>query len=191
MFASSSPLSVRDRLVGIGRKTTVKMEKWYAVKSKSRQERSSASVLEKAGILTYYPEVKESFCVRGKPCVRLSGLFPGYFFAKFDYASQFRTVSYCRGVQRIVAFGSVPAEVEPYFLDEIRDRLKQQSVIQIPSFKHGEVVRISHGPLAGVKAVFDSSLSKKERVIVLLQTLFYQTRVVVQLSDLESYSEAV
>lgn len=167
------------------------MEKWYAVMSKPRQERSSSCALEKAGIVTYYPEVKESFCVRGKSYVRLSGLFPGYFFARFDCATQFRTVSYCRGVQRIVAFGSMPAEVEPSFLDEIRDRLEQQSVIQIPSFKRGEVVRINHGPLAGVKAVFDSSLSKKERVIVLLRTLLYQSRAVVQLSDIERYSEAV
>lgn len=167
------------------------MEKWYAVMSKPRQERSSTAALEKAGIETYYPEVQESFCVRGRQHMRVSGLFPRYFFAKFDYASQFRTVSYCRGAQKIVAFGSVPAEVEPSFLDEIRNRLEQQSVIQIPSFKRGELVLISHGPLAGVKAVFDSSLSKKERVIVLLRTLFYQSRAVVQLSDIERYSEAV
>lgn len=167
------------------------MGKWYAVMSKPRQERSSTAALEKVGVVTFYPEVKESFCVRGKSYVRLSGLFPGYFFAKFDYPSQFRTISYCRGVQRIVAFGSMPAEVEPSFLDEIRDRLEQQSVIQIPSYEHGEVVRITHGLLAGVKAVFDSSLSKKERVIVLLRTLLYQSRAVVRLSDIERYSEAV
>lgn len=167
------------------------MEKWYAVMSKPRQERSSTVALGKAGIATYYPEVNESYCVRGKRDVRLTGLFPGYFFAKFDFTSQFRTVSYCRGVHRIVTFGHVPAEVEVSFIEEIRERLEHHAVVQPPSFKPGEIVRISQGPLAGVKAVFDSSLSKKERVIVLLRTLLYQSRAVVQLSDIERYSEAV
>jgi transcriptional antiterminator RfaH len=167
------------------------MEKWYAVMSKPRHERSTTSILEQAGIATYYPEVKECLFVRGKRQVRPSGLFPGYFFAKFDYDRQFRTVSYCRGVRKIVAFGQVPAEVEPALLDEIRSRLRQQDTIHAPSFKAGEVVRISQGPLAGIKAVFDSSLSRKERVVVLLRTLFYQSRAVVHLSDIERFSEAV
>lgn len=167
------------------------MEKWYAVLAKPRQERSTASLLEQAGIVSYYPEVKECLLVRGKRQVRLSGLFPGYLFARFDYDGQHRMVSFCRGVRKIVAFGQVPAVIDPALLDEIRLRLRQQDTIQVPSFKHGEVVRISHGPLAGIRAVFDSALPRKERVVVLLRTLFYQSRAVVQLSDIERYSEAV
>jgi len=167
------------------------MEKWYAVMAKPKQERSTTSILEQAGIATYYPEIKESLFIRGKRQVRPSGLFPGYFFARFDYASQHRTVSYCRGVRKIVVFGPKPAEVEPALLEEIRIRLEQQDTIELPSFKPGEVVRISQGPLAGIKAVFDSSLPRKERVVVLLRTLFYQSRAIVQLSDIERYQEAV
>lgn len=167
------------------------MNKWYAVMAKPRLERSAASMLEQAGIDTYYPEVKESFSVRGKRHVRQAGLFPGYFFAKFEYDRQFRTVSYCRGVRKIVAFGPRPAEVEPEFLEEIKARLAHKDVIQVPVFNPGEVVQISHGPLAGLKAVFESSLPRKERVIVLLRSLMYQSRAVVQLSDIERYPEAV
>lgn len=167
------------------------MEKWYAVMAKPRQERSAASVLEQAGIATYYPEVKECLSVRGKRHIRLAGLFPGYFFAKFEYERQFRMVCYCRGVRKIVAFGSSPAEVEPGFLDDIRNRLALQDMIRVPDFRPGETVLISHGPLSGIKAVFDSALPRKERVVVLLRTLFYQSRAVVQLSDIERYSEAV
>jgi len=167
------------------------MEKWYAVMAKPKQERSTTSILEQAGIATYYPEIKESLFIKGKRQVRPSGLFPGYFFARFDFERQYRTVSYCRGVRKIVVFGHMPAEVEPALLDEIKIRLEQQDTIQLPSFKPGEVVRISQGPLAGIKAVFDSSLPRKERVVVLLRTLFYQSRAIVQLSDVERYSEAV
>lgn len=167
------------------------MQKWYAVMAKPRQEQTSTSLLEQAGIETYYPEVNECFAVKGRRCVRRSGLFPGYFFARFDYGKQNRTVSYCRGVRKIVTFGQAPAEVESDLLDDIRRGLSQQDLISMPRFTHGEVVRISYGPLAGVEGVFDSSLSGEERVVVLLRALSYQSRAVLKLSDIERISEAV
>ena len=167
------------------------MHKWYAVMAKPRQEQTSTSFLEQAGIETYYPEVNGCFTVKGRRCVRRSGLFPGYLFARFDYDTQYRTVSYCRGVRKIVTFGQVPAEVESGLLDDIRGRLSQQDMIPIPRLTHGEVVRISHGPLTGVEGVFDSCLSGRERVVVLLRALSYQSRVVLKLSDIERFSEAV
>jgi len=167
------------------------MHKWYAVMAKPRQERSSSTFLGQAGIETYYPELNECVTVKGRRCVRRAGLFPGYFFAKFDYDNEYRTVSYCRGVRRIVTFGQVPAEVEPGLLDDIRRRLNQQDMIPIPRLARGEVVRINHGPLAGMEGVFDSFLSGKERVVVLLRALSYQSRAVLQSADIERYSEAV
>jgi transcriptional antiterminator RfaH len=168
------------------------MQKWYAVMTKPRKEQTSVSFLEQVGIETYYPEINECLSVKGRHCVRRIGLFPGYFFARFDYDRQYRTVSYCRGVRKIVTFGRTPAEVEPDLLDDIRRGLSRQDIIPIiPRPRHGEVVRISHGPLAGVEGIFDSCLSGKERVVVLLQALSYQTRAIVKLSDIERFSEAV
>ncbi len=167
------------------------MQKWYAVMAKPRQEQTSTSFLAQAGIETYYPEVNECVRLKGRRCVRRSGLFPGYFFARFDYDKQYRTISYCRGVRKIVAFGQAPAEVEAGLLDDIRKRLSQQDMIPLPRLTHGEVVRISHGPLAGVEGVFDSFLSGKERVVVLLRALFYQSRAVLKTSDIERFPEAV
>ena len=167
------------------------MKKWYAVMAKPQQEKTSTVLLAQAGIETYYPEVSECISVKGRRCVRRAGLFPGYFFARFDYDNQYRTVSYCRGVRKIVTFGQAPAEVESGLLDDIRRRLSRQEMIPIPRLTHGEVVRISHGPLAGVEGVFDSCLSGKERVVVLLRTLSYQSRVVLERADIERFSEAV
>ena len=167
------------------------MQKWYAVMAKPRKERNATSFLEQAGIETYYPEVNECVSVKGGRYVRRTGLFPGYFFARFDCEQQYRTVSYCRGVRKIVTFGQVPAEVEPGLLDDIRRGLSRQDMIPIPRLTHGEVIRITHGPLAGVEGVFDSRLSGKERVVVLLRALSYQSRAVLKLSDIEQFSEAV
>lgn len=124
--------------------------------------------------------------------MRRSGLFPGYFFARFDCDKQYRTVYYCRGVKKIVTFGQVPAEVEQELLDDIRRGLSRQDIIpNIGRPTHGEVVRISHGPLAGVEGMFDSCRSGEERVVVLLRALSYQSRAIVKLSDIERFSQAV
>jgi transcriptional antiterminator RfaH len=169
------------------------MKKWYAVMAKPRKEQTSAYFLEQSGIEAYYPEVNECIHVKGRRCVRRTSLFPGYFFARFDYDKQYRTVSYCRGVKKIVTFGQVPAEVEQELLDNIRRGLSRQDItpIIIARPTHGEVIRISRGPLAGVEGMFDSCLSGKERVVVLLRALSYQSRAIVKLSDIERFSQAV
>jgi transcriptional antiterminator RfaH len=168
------------------------MQKWYAIMAKPRKEQTSTSFLEQAGIETYYPEINECFSVKGRRYVRRAGFFPGYFFARFDYGKEYRTVSYCRGVRKIVMFGQAPAEVESGLLDDIRRSLSRKEISPIiPTLTHGEVVRISHGPLAGVEGVFDSCLSGKARVVVLLRALSYQSRAIVRISDIERFSEAL
>jgi len=57
-----------------------------------------------------------------------------------------------------------PAEVEPALLDEIRTRLERQEMTQVSSVMKDDVVQISHGPLAGIRAMFDTSLSSNEIV---------------------------
>ena len=69
------------------------MQKWYIVMAKPRQGHSSTSILGQAGIETYYPEVKECLNVGGRRRFRRSGLFPGYFFARFDYEREYRIIS--------------------------------------------------------------------------------------------------
>ena len=167
------------------------MQKWYIVMAKPRQEHSSTSFLGQAGIETYYPEVKECFTVGGRRRFRRSGLFPGYFFARFDYEREYRIISYSRGVRKIVAFGHAPAEVDPSLLHEIQESIRRRDVVQVPSFRPGDVVRINSGPFAGIRAVFESAMPRKERAVVLLHVLSCQSRAVVQFSDIEEFSEAV
>lgn len=167
------------------------MQKWYIVMAKPRQEHSSTSFLGQAGIETYYPEVNECFIVKGKRRFRRSGLFPGYFFARFDYEREHRIISYSRGVRKVVAFGNIPAEVDPGLLREIQESIGKRDVVQVSSFRPGDMVRINSGPFIGIRAVFESELSRKERVVVLLHVLSCQVRAVVRSSDIDNFSEAV
>ena len=167
------------------------MQKWYLVMAKPRREHSSASCLAQVGIETYYPEINECFIVKGKRRFRRSGLFPGYFFARFDYDREHRIISYSRGVRRVVAFGNIPAEIDPGLLREIQESIGKREVVELPSFRPGDMVRINSGLFIGIRAVFESELSRKERVVVLLHVLACQVRVVVRSLDIENFSEAV
>ena len=164
---------------------------WHVVMAKAGHERCAISNLERAGIAVYYPEIHETKTHAGKKYVRVAGLFPGYFFARFNFPGQHRTVRYCRGVHKIVVFGQSPAVVEPELIEQIKTRLRERGSLFVPSFKRGELVRISRGPLAGFDAVFDSALPRKQRIVVFLQALYYQTKAVVEEGDIEKYAEAI
>lgn len=95
------------------------MQKWYILMAKSGQEHSSMSLLGQAKIETYYPEVKE--CFRGETSLSSFKPVSRLFFARFDYEREYRVICYSRGVRKVVAFGQIPAEVDPSLLREIQD----------------------------------------------------------------------
>lgn len=130
------------------------------------------------------------FECRGGRRFRRSGLFPGYF-ARFDYEREYRIISYSRGVRKIVAFGHIPVEVDPGLHREIQENIQKRDVVQVLIFRPGDVVRVNSGPFAGIRAVFESAMPRKERAVVLLHVHSCQSRAVVQISTIEDLSEAV
>ena len=111
--------------------------------------------------------------------------FSGYLFARFDLDRVFRGVLYARGVKEIVAFGFEPAVVDDEMIESIRSRLKDDCVVMSePSFTPGQSVRIQHGPLHGLEAVFEREMKGEQRAVLLLKAVFYQARLVVDLQDI-------
>lgn len=142
---------------------------WYAVHTKPRQEAVAEVFLSQSGIETFYPKIAP-----GKP------LFTSYIFTKFDEETQRRLVKYSKGVSSIVSFGDKPALVDELLIDAMKARIKDGFVhLDPPSFKKGERVEIKEGPLEGVVGIFDSRVKDSDRVIILLNAIASQSRVVV------------
>jgi len=123
--------------------------------------------------------LREEKTIRGKRQVAQSPLFPGYLFARFEVTTQFRAVTYARGVKKIVSFGAGPCIVDDFLIESIRDRA-QNGVFQM-SDEHltpGKVVRIQEGPLGGLEAVFEKRLNGASRAVLLLKALSFQARVI-------------
>ena len=153
---------------------------WYAVSTKPHQERQAESNLQRLGVETFCPQLKQRKMIRRVPQTVIRPLFPGYLFARLNIEEQYRTVTFARGVRRIVTFGSTPARVEEELIQGIKTRLCNGYVSPIPRLlAPGQVVKIQDGPLSGMEAVFERETPDHQRVVLLLRALAYQARVVV------------
>ena len=152
---------------------------WYTVNTKSQHERVAELSLQKLGVETFYPQLKQRKVIRRRAETRIGPLFPRYLFARFQLDTHYRAVAYASGVRNIVTFGTLPATVEDEIIEGIRARLHDGYLtVPAPSFMPGDIIRIQTGPLQGLEAVFVREMSDHERVVLLLRTLTYQARVV-------------
>ena len=106
--------------------------RWYTLNTRPHHERSAELNLERLGVETLYPQLKQTKVIRRRRQTRTGPLFPGYLFARFDIGTQYRTVAYARGVRNIVSFGSVPATVSDEIIEGIRARL-QEGHLTVPA----------------------------------------------------------
>ena len=151
---------------------------WHVVHTKPRQEAIADVFLSQSGIETFYPKIAP-----GKP------LFTGYIFTKFDEETQQRLVKYSKGVGSIVSFGDKPALVDESLIEAMKARIKDGFVhLDPPSFKKGEKVEIKEGPLEGVSGIFDSRVKDSDRVVILLNAIASQARMVIQAASLRKVS---
>lgn len=153
---------------------------WHAVSTKPRQEDLVELNLQRLGVETFCPQLKQNKVIRRKRQTVIGPLFPGYLFARFNLDTHYRAVNYARGVRRLVAFGPTPVVVDDEIIEAIRSRLSDGCVtVPLCSFTPGQTVRIQEGPFEGFEAVFEREMSDQQRVVLLLRALSYQARVVV------------
>lgn len=159
---------------------------WYLLQCKPRQDERAQLNLLQQDYVTFRPQHVSERLVRGKRHRMLESLFPGYLFIQLSPRDHWAPIRSTRGVNRIVEFNHVPAEVSDEIIEHLRVR-SIQSLDQLQTCKTiepGEMLQIVHGPLAPLEGVFLSMLGA-ERVMLLLQFLNRQQHVCVPLSYLE------
>ena len=156
------------------------MKFWYAVQTKPHSESFAGASLQHLDVEVFLPVLREKKVIRGKYQTSTVPMFPGYLFVRCTMPSQYRTVAYARGVKQFVSFGSGPAIVDDSIVEVIRSQ-ENNEVAERPerSFVPGQVVRINGGPLFGLEAIFQRPMSGVQRAVLLLKTISYQARVIV------------
>ena len=148
-------------------------DRWYCIKARPRQERSAKLSLQSdAGVEVFCPMLRFERARKSGRVRVTEAMFPGYLFAKFDYARQFRLVRTTNGVSTIVSFGGIPSVVPEGVIAELRSSVADGETVEIPTrVAVGEEVQVIEGPFQGIRAIVTSVLPAHARVTVLMELL--------------------
>lgn len=164
---------------------------WYAIHTKPKQEERADSNLRAWGVETFFPKVKER---RYNPYARepakiTKALFPRYIFSRFSANKLINKVRFTRGVQSVVSFGGLPIPVEDEIIDIIKSQIREDGFIRIgEEFRSGDKVIVKNGPLKNFIGIFERKIKDTERVSILLESVSYQGRIVIDWDHLEKIS---
>lgn len=154
-------------------------ERWYAVRTKPKQEDRANSNLREGQVQTFTPKIKE-FRPSGSGSKYVTKpLFTSYIFARFK-AIRLHDVNYTRGVQNVVSFGSNPISIDDRIINLMKSQAAENGFICLDQeFKLGDEVRVNFGPLKDFIGIFDRNIKSTDRVKILLNTLNYQSSLLI------------
>lgn len=152
---------------------------WYTIRSKPRKEEVVWRQLLLRDYEAYLPLLRvHPVNPRARKFVPY---FPGYLFVHANLEkigiSVFQWMPHTIGV---VEFGGEPAVVPENLIIAIKKQLEHINTSQEPVYnvlKKGDLVIIRDGPFKDYDAIFDSRVSGKERVRVLLKLLDEQRQI--------------
>ena len=160
--------------------------RWYCVHTKPKCERSAACVLaELPGVVTFCPQIRFQRSTRRGKVWFVEGLFPSYFFARFDASTLLRAVRYSQNIIRVVEFGGLPVPIPDESIALLKREMNHAELREIRvDIKIGDSVEVTEGPMRGLVGIVESLRSGEERVRVLLEFLGRQNVVEVSASKL-------
>ena len=159
---------------------------WFAVLTKPRQEALAVVHLQRQGFSCLLPMARHSRRTLRGMRESVEALFPRYLFVHAQADGwTLGPVRSTRGVCGVVRFGQRNALIPDLVIAHIRARMPadQCVTLDMPQLKVGDPVRITEGPLAGLRAVFQCP-SGRERVRLLMEILGEQVSVVLPKSQL-------
>lgn len=157
-------------------------ENWYCLRTRPSKESQVSGYLRGIlGLETYFPRLRRQRTSRRAKRLVTGPLFPRYLFCRFDSGRHFRAVRYAPDVVGVVSFGDHPAVVS----DDLIEGMKSWAgeVIDVitlqPTFRPGDRVTITDGPMRGLQAVISQERSDHERVAVLLKILESEAQMII------------
>lgn len=155
---------------------------WYAIYTRPMAESRVDSNLRAWGLETFAPKIKARHDNQftGKPVYVTRPLFPRYTFARFKLRGLMHKVTFTRGVQKIVSFGGRPTVIDDRVIELINSQVDEDGYVRMDALRPGDKVVIKGGPFKDLVGIFDSSLKEHERVSILLTTVSFQNRIIVE-----------
>jgi transcriptional antiterminator RfaH len=156
---------------------------WYALRTHPKQEDRAEFNLRAWQVETFNPKMRERRYneFSGKPTDRVKTMFPNYIFARFDADRLLSKVWYTRGVQSVVGFGSGPTPISGEMIDLFKSTVGDDGCVNlVEDIQPGDEVIVKSGPMKDLMGVFERGVKSTDRVIILLDAVNYQARVMVE-----------
>ncbi|SRR6266704_1553078 len=143
----------------------------YAIQTKPNKERSVQAALDEAGIEVFCPRIRVPIRRLESRSWKEAALFPGYLFARFDFARDYPRLRWKPGLVRVVMSGVTPLAVSDATLASVRqiEREGVRHLLRPVRWKPGTRVRVVQGPFAGFEGRVSLTLRGGDRVRILLE----------------------
>jgi transcription antitermination factor NusG len=145
---------------------------WYCISTTTLKERVAAARLDGFGVETFAPQTQKFISNgHGGGSYRSWPLYPGYLFARCELSRYSLAASQSRKeILRLIDFGSGPAVVDEFLIEEIKSRIGPDGFIWLDdALKIGGQVRITSGVFEGQVGLFHAD--EQRRVVVMLELL--------------------
>jgi transcriptional antiterminator RfaH len=155
---------------------------WYAIQTKPKQEHRAEQTLRASNLETFAPTTRERSPLKMgmETGYRIAPLFPGYIFARFVVEQHLWRIRMSSGVHDVVSFGHGQARVDDDVIALLRARVAEIATRgPAPLFVPGDHVMVQDGPLRNLVGIFEREMNGCERVAVLLSTIHFRARTVI------------
>ncbi len=160
-------------------------EEWFCLRTQTKREHIAATMLRNLHrVETYCPRISQIKKTRTGKKRFTEAMFPGYLFARFDLAREYRRIIHTQGVTGLVENGDRRAVPEAVIAD-LQASLPE-AVIEVPdpSLEPGAEVEFVAGSLKGLNGTVLARLPAGTRVQVLLEFLGREITVSAAVSDI-------
>ena len=112
-------------------------------------------------------------------------MFPGYFFARFDYAAFNRRIRQGPGVSGFVQFGDRLGLLPDALIGEIKTSMGKDEIVEVnQGLVPGQNVQITQGPFEGLEALVTRLIAARDRVEILIEWMGRSLRAEASVADL-------
>ena len=158
---------------------------WYLVHTKSRQEDTAVTNLERQNYRCYMPMLHLEKIRRGKSVVVEEPMFPSYVFVQLDNSGcdkgdgsgngsskgqSWTPIRSTLGVRDLVRFGGQSPKVDPDLIAALLEREQLQKTRPQALFAAGDKVIVTEGVFAGLEAIYQT-VDAESRSMILLNLL--------------------
>lgn len=156
-------------------------DQWYAIYTHAGQEDRADFNLKAGGIETLCPKFKQRRNNEfRKSRFVIKPLFSRYLFAQFNARTLLHKISFTRGVSHVVSFGGYPLPIDDTMISVVRLRIAEDGLVRMGTeLQKGDQVLIQDGPFKNFLGVFEREMRARDRVLILLTAVKFQSRIVV------------